>query len=134
MEDLFQNSGRNGNGQEPVDPRLANEKYDVSMKDVAEFLVDSMEPVVIRIERGIPIPNKSRGADPARPMHPIAQALDRMEVGDSICIPPSLVVKAKSLINTMRKRLSRKNAKGRKVFTTRLAKGTHKTCRVWRIQ
>lgn len=134
MEDLFQNRGRNGNGKEPVNPSVSSREYDVSRKEVAEFLVDSMEPVVIRIESGIPIPSKSRGADPTRPMHPIAQALNRMEVGDSICIPPSLVGKAKSLINTMRKRLARKNAKGRKIFTTRLAKGAHRTCRVWRIQ
>ena len=98
-----------------------------------EFVVDAQEPIVLRIDKDIPIPSKARGVDPTRPLHPIAEALQRMSVGDSILIPPSLVVKTKSIVNSMRKRLARKNAKDRKIYTVRAEK-TSKNSRIWRIQ
>lgn len=123
MEELFGNNSRNGNGQ-------IHTKY---MGHDREFVVDAQEPIVLRIDKDIPIPSKARGVDPTRPLHPIAEALQRMSVGDSILIPPSLVVKTKSIVNSMRKRLARKNAKDRKIYTVRTEK-TSKNSRIWRIQ
>lgn len=123
MEELFGNNSRNGNGQ-------IHTKY---MGHDREFVVDAQEPIVLRIDKDIPIPSKARGVDPTRPLHPIAEALQRMSVGDSILIPPSLVVKTKSIVNSMRKRLARKNAKDRKIYTVRAEK-TSKNSRIWRIQ
>jgi hypothetical protein len=123
MEELFGNRGRNGNGD-------IHQKY---MGHDLEFVVDEAEPIVLRIEKDIPIPSKARGADPTRPLHPIAEALQRMSVGDSILIPPSLVVKTKSIVNSMRKRLAKKNTKVRVIYTVRAEK-TSKNSRIWRIQ
>jgi len=123
MEELFGNNSRNGNGQ-------IQTKY---MGHDREFVVDEAEPIVLRIDKDIPIPSKARGVDPSRPLHPIAEALQRMSVGDSILIPPSLVGKTKSIVNTMRKRLARKNAKDRKIYTVRSVKAS-RNYRIWRIQ
>jgi len=123
MEELFGNNSRNGNGQ-------IHTKY---MGHDREFVVDEAEPIVLRIDKDIPIPSKARGVDPTRPLHPIAEALQRMGVGDSILIPPSLVVKTKSIVNSMRKRLARKNAKDRKIYTVRSVKAS-RNYRIWRIQ
>ena len=123
MEELFGNNSRHGGS--PI-----HTKY---MGHDREFVVDAQEPIVLRIDKDIPIPSKARGVDPTRPLHPIAEALHRMSVGDSILIPPSLVVKTKSIVNSMRKRLARKNAKDRKIYTVRAEK-TSKNSRIWRIQ
>lgn len=128
MEDTYNESTMNGNGNDPRDP------YAVVRRDITSESTSVISSIVI--DMGIPIPPKLCGPRPRKDISNIEIALCHMNVGDSILIPNELVGKTKSVLTRFSKmRRLKKQGKGAKYkFLTRQIQRKNPAFRVWRVK
>ena len=126
MENTFEESTRNGNGNDPRDPH----------KVLTITHNTRQDHYIIVTEQNIPIPPVLTGRKPRRNRSDIEVALMRMQVGDSIHIPDHLVNAAKSALNVFaRLKASKKQSKGAQYqFVTRRIERHSPVFRIWRVK
>ena len=105
---------------------------------MSDLHIEQMErdesPSTIRIEKNVPLPTSAgiSGRPPSEAMVYLTEAIDRMNVGDSLILPKELVQREGKLKNqakaNVRKAFSNRNMK---CVTRAIASGR---VRVWRIQ
>ena len=126
MQDTYNESTMNGNGNDPRDPHK-----------VLEITHNTRQNhYVIVTEKNIPIPPVMCGRKSSRKRSDIEVAFMHMELGDSIYIPEHLVNAAKSALNVFaRLKATKKQSRGAKYqFVTRRVERKNPAFRVWRVK
>lgn len=125
MQDTYNESTLNGNGNDPRDPHVEVRNY-----------TTRQDQYVIVTEKNIPIPPVMSGRKSSRKRSDIEVAFMHMELGDSIYIPEHLVNAAKSALNVFaRLKAAKKQSRGAKYqFVTRRIERKNPAFRVWRVK
>jgi len=106
---------------------------------MSDLHIEQMErdesPSTIKIDKGVPLPITCghSGRPPSEAMLYLTEAIDRMNVGDSLILPEELVQRDSRLKN-----LNQAKANVRRAFSKRnmkcVTRATDLGVRVWRIQ
>ena len=130
MQDTYNESTMNGNGNDPRDPHVEVHNYNGTTRREAQ------DQYIIVTEKNIPIPPVMCGRKSSRKRSDIEVAFMHMELGDSIYIPEHLVNAAKSALNVFaRLKATKKQSRGAKYqFVTRRVERKNPAFRVWRVK
>jgi len=106
---------------------------------MSDLHIEQMErdesPSTIRIEKNVPLPTAAgtSGRPPSEAMVYLTEAIDQMNIGDSLILPEELVQRDSKLKNQ-----NQAKANVRKAFSKRnmkcVTRATDLGVRVWRIQ